>query len=575
MQDGRPSEADVQELLALLQKDRSLKDFRDAFGIPEDLEMFARRARFETHEQGVQVIKQGDKADHFFIVLSGQLRAVDVSGPRPQLLNYLPPGAIVGVRGLLGDKIRTATVEVVTNARLAYFDEDDWYWLIGINSRLKDYFENLEQTRVKQSAIDFPGRQWDEVVVAATKRHFVAFLATLPLPLTLLIAPIAFFLAAEILGIEFLAIITDNLTLLATLPFIIVAVLLMVYNYFDWRNDDLIVTTKRVVHIERVLFYGEQRKDAPLTRIQDVTVVSDIIDLIFEAATVHIKTAGADVIDIEHVRHAGHIREVISRERERAKARVAASDVAAIRQNIANQLNWQDELPQNVMAVAEAEGTVTSQPRTRHYGRLIDYFIPRSKEVNETEEGTAIVWRKHYFVLIGHIFLPTLALLASIYLFIASFAAWLPPFGAVVAVPIQVLLGVAILASIFWYIWEYDDWNKDIYKLTGVQIIDIESSSFRLRRTRREGSFDNIQGVYSDIPNFFHKLLNMGDVIIETAGTEETFTFRRVYDPASVREEIFSRWALYKQRERETNRDSTAKQIIQVLAEYHKLVTTP
>jgi hypothetical protein len=66
----------------------------------------------------------------------------------------------------------------------------------------------------------------------------------------------------------------------------------------------------------------------------------------------------------------------------------------------------------------------------------------------------------------------------------------------------------------------------------------------------------------------------MGDVIIETAGTEETFTFRRVYDPASVREEIFSRWALYKQRERETNRDSTAKQIIQVLAEYHKLVTT-
>ena len=65
----------------------------------------------------------------------------------------------------------------------------------------------------------------------------------------------------------------------------------------------------------------------------------------------------------------------------------------------------------------------------------------------------------------------------------------------------------------------------------------------------------------------------MGDVIIETAGSEETFTFNKVFDPASVREEVFNRWAVYQQREREKTRDSTHKQVMEVLKEYHKLVS--
>jgi hypothetical protein len=107
--------------------------------------------------------------------------------------------------------------------------------------------------------------------------------------------------------------------------------------------------------------------------------------------------------------------------------------------------------------------------------------------------------------------------------------------------------------------------------VTNTQIIDIESAAFRLRRTRREGTFDNIQAVYSEIPDLFHKLLNMGNVIIETAGTKDTFTFKNVFDPASVTKEVFNRWSLYQQREREARRDATHGQVMEVLTQYHKL----
>ena len=73
------------------------------------------------------------------------------------------------------------------------------------------------------------------------------------------------------------------------------------------------------------------------------------------------------------------------------------------------------------------------------------------------------------------------------------------------------------------------------------------------------------------MPNFFYKLINLGNVIIETAGTEETFTFNKVFDPASVTREVFNRWSLYQQKQRESRRDATHAQVMDVLREYHYL----
>jgi hypothetical protein len=135
-----------------------------------------------------------------------------------------------------------------------------------------------------------------------------------------------------------------------------------------------------------------------------------------------------------------------------------------------------------------------------------------------------------------------------------------------------VVLLLAVLGSLFWYFWEYDDWRRDVYIVTDTKIIDVESSSFRLKgEQQREGPFDSIQNITYTIPNFFYKLLNLGNVVIETAGAGKNFTFDNVFNPSSIQSEIFRRWDKYQQGKRNKQRDETNKQIMTVLGEYHDI----
>jgi membrane protein YdbS with pleckstrin-like domain len=420
---------DLQELVNLIQEHPELAEFRANFKSPGAIPEFARQARFASFEQGNRVFQQGEPGNEFVFVMQGQLRAVDVGSDRPKLLSYFTDGAIVGERAMLSNTVRTATVEVVTyQAKLAFFRREAWDWLMSYNPQFQTFFKELETSRLHQSQVEFPGKQPDEVVVASTKRHVLAFIATLPLPLTILIAPIILLIIAEILGIGLVAALNEILIALLVLPLVLIAAAILLYNYLDWRNDDFIVTTKRVIHIERFLFFAETRRDAPLTRIQDVTVVSGILDVLVDADDLRVTTAGTGVINFNNARKAGAIRQAIFRERERAKARTAAADTAAVRGTLAGQLGWDDKIEQNVMAVAESEGTIIHQPKTRHFNPVLDYLIPRSIEVNEGEDGTMIVWRKHLLLLFFYIFLPVLAFIISSYLFLASFVTALPPF---------------------------------------------------------------------------------------------------------------------------------------------------
>jgi len=128
------------------------------------------------------------------------------------------------------------------------------------------------------------------------------------------------------------------------------------------------------------------------------------------------------------------------------------------------------------------------------------------------------------------------------------------------------------LTSFGWFIYRYDDWHKDVYMVTSDRIVDVDSSAFRLRgEERREGTFDVIQNITYAIPGFFHKLLNMGDVTIETAGTEKTFTFQGVFDPSTVQQEIFNRTVAYQESRRQRDRVREDTRMAEWFGEYHHL----
>jgi len=544
-----------------------------------NIEALAQRADLKEYDQGQKVIHQNDPGEEFFLLVSGQLRAIDVTHKPPKLLNYLSPGDVFGTRALLYEQPRAATVEVITDSVVAVFNKNTWHWLLAENDRFGGYFRGLELEFEQRAPQDFPGKQWDEVVVAFEKRHPLVLLSKMVWPVLWLFIPVLVLVLEELAGFTFLEIVTINLlaTVLFTVPFILIAVLLAIYYYLDWRNDDFIVTTKRVVHIERVLFYGEQRHEAPLTRIQDVTVMTfDLIAQFFDYHDMSIKTAGAGEIKITGLPGAEEIKEIIFRERKRAVERVNAADVSAIRRMIAQHVSLEKAIEEPMLDVAEPEVSPEQvlESRFSNYRLpgILDYFVPRIKEIQEDEYGRSLVWHKHYFVLITAIFLPLLAVTLTAYLWLAAFLG-LAPFSVPASNIIWGLSGILTLASLIWLSAEYDGWKRDLYVVTDTRIIDIEGTPFRIRgEQQREGTFDTIQNIYYDVPNLFSQLLNMGDVIIETAGTEATFTFEKVFDPSGVQEEIFNRMILFQQEERAHIRDATANQVVEFIAEYHKLL---
>jgi uncharacterized membrane protein YdbT with pleckstrin-like domain len=204
----------------------------------------------------------------------------------------------------------------------------------------------------------------------------------------------------------------------------------------------------------------------------------------------------------------------------------------------------------------------------------LGYFIPITRQITTERGEQVITWRKHYIVLLSHALWPLVFLLIFAYLFIGSYFSWWPfPEYSQVWRPLHWLLGIALFGSFVWYLWAYDTWRRDVYILTGSKIVDIEGTAFGLRGERvREGSFDSIQNINYDIPNLLFRFLNLGDVTIKTAGTFGDFSFRKVFKPSAVQEEIFRRWDAYQQRKREKSRDDVTRQVVSVLGEYHDIV---
>lgn len=570
MQDPKQKDAAVEALNSLLREHVALSALTG-----EQINDLAKAAEIKFVARDAVLTRQGDIDGRFFVVIEGQLRSRDTEASPARLLNLHPPGEIVGARALLGEGIRprAATVEAETDSIIAVYNKAWWDQLMVLQPGVLDYFRGLERHFEQRTGIDFPGRQPDEVVVVYSKRHVIAFIANLAWPLFFLIIALMVVLGDEFFGVTFLSAVTENLwlTIIGIIFPALLAILLAIYHYLDWRNDDFIVTSKRVIHIERVLLFRMERHEAPLTRIQNVTVKSHgLLDEVVGSRDIEIKTAGAGVIAFAELPRAHEFSEIILQEQARAKARSSAADIASLRRLMGERLN------------TGPRATIMPPPARAGVKRLVpvfprfsfDYFLPRIREQRTMKTGerteTAIVWRKHYFILLGKIILPLLTILATFYLTVAALFS-IPVLGSILGPVAGLLSFLALLLSILWYLWQYDGWRRDIYIVTETRIIDVESSPFRVRgEQQREGSFDSIQNIYYKIPNFLYTLINLGDVIIETAaGVGKNFTFVKVYGPSLVHEEVFERWDQYQRKREEKRRDDTNKQIVTALGEYH------
>ncbi|MDP2660575.1 MAG: PH domain-containing protein [Dehalococcoidia bacterium] len=103
----------------------------------------------------------------------------------------------------------------------------------------------------------------------------------------------------------------------AFLVLLLLAFGLGLWAFLEWENDHYVVTTERVISIRRVIKIYEERREAEVGRVQDVTTrTPGLTGAILGYADLRVSTAGAlGVITFSRVSDAAQIAEIILRQR--------------------------------------------------------------------------------------------------------------------------------------------------------------------------------------------------------------------------------------------------------------------
>jgi hypothetical protein len=532
-----------------------------SLSIPE-LALISERGRLEKYECGDVIIHEGDTDKTFYVIIKGQLRAWtrDERGS-PHLLNYIDEGDFCGELALLDNAPRAANVDVVDDAELIAFEPDGFERIIS-HLQISDYLRTWGQERMDRSNRSFQGKHWDEISIILAHKSWVALAQMILFPVAIVVLTLA---TGAML--YFFAQVPFQVVLSLAIAITVGMGLWIFWMWEDWRNDDLIVTSKRIIHIERVLVppFPTERREAFVEQVQDITTRNHgLWTRLFDVHSLEIKTAGAGTISFPYLKNAGRISEAIFRARRLAHTRRIGEERSRIRHKLLAEL----ERDVKMVTPMESGEDVSVTPERTGFFKIVDYFVPRTRIVKPDQ----IIWRKHWLILLKAVWSPLLVLLFSL---VALFLALLRP-GILQDLPWYLSVPLPALFTLFacgWYLWRYDGWRNDIYIVTDTRIIDIEGSPFHLQEeSRKEGTFDVIQNTDYSSPNWLFRILRLGDVEISTAAQQEPFTFDLVSRPEEVQQEIFKRLTAFRENKARQETDQQYAEFTKWFGTYHRSV---
>lgn len=105
------------------------------------------------------------------------------------------------------------------------------------------------------------------------------------------------------------------------------------------------------------------------------------------------------------------------------------------------------------------------------------------------------------------------------------------------------ILYFALLTLIWWFIlWIFffivwSDNYLDLLIITNMRIIDVEQFLL-FNRDVAEVRLENIEDIKAITKGFFKTILNVGDLIVQTAGENREVTITNVYEPLAVKNMI-------------------------------------
>lgn len=316
--------------------------------------------------------------------------------------------------------------------------------------------------------------------------------------------------------------------------------LLMLYFYFEWRNDHVIVTDQRVIRIERTIPTFETKiSDVPLGSIQEVNVDSaSLVADLLNFGDVDLKTPG----------DAGNLRLTM----------------------LPNPTNFQKLVFENRARFQEESSRRQRGVLRSEIDQIVAGGAPSALQTAAKTAPDEVIYRKHAIYRLRLAFWPGLLLVFAIGLFFAALI--LPSLRETVVLPF-VAFGLGILAA-GWLYWADWDWRNDLYIVGSDTIQIIHRRPLWMQNETEQISLAKVDSVVSDQNGLLESLFDYGTVKISLLGAdigaEKAFQF--IGEPQEVQAEIARRIQEMRNRGSAEAERRRRAELAEYLSVYHETV---
>jgi hypothetical protein len=520
---------------ALFKEMALLRDIPD-----EELEQLAGRFLDFSLGRGEQLYEQGERAENFYVVLSGLLRCEQVAPDGNVTVTALEDGDPFGARTLLLDGSLESRIKAVRPAQVLYLPRPDFANLMAKYPQLKERLLLIAAGRKLKTEVEFDWLGKDEIVHFVTRKHSAYLWTRLSRAMAVVIM--------GLLAITYAVAAPASSQLYwfgGGAALLVAAAALAIWEVLDWRNDYYVLTDQRAVWVENELLRSSGRIEAPLESIQAVNTHTSFTGQLMGYGDIVVRTYTGTVLmpsvgDPQNMKFL--IEEYITRLRK--GKRLAKHD--SIRQAVRESLGT---APQN-----------GAQQRSQSSTRIIERDSWFNFFKTRTVDGDKIIYHKHWFTLISSLVLPALFMLAALYV-LRVFYGGLPSDSAG-----RLLVFAAVIAPTSVMIYRYVDWQNDIYLVTPDSLLDSEKKPLGALTTKSAPlanvlSLENHREGLGLLFNYGVVRIKVGDSVLD---------FDNVHDPAQVQQDIFARMEALKYKKEQKQSDDERTRMTEWLRVYEE-----
>lgn len=512
------------------------------FNLLDETALIAISPLFEIAEyrKDSPVFSSGEVPDYLYFILSGDVKVTSRSSKTESRENNLATGDHFGEEVLSSTDYRLSEAICMTDTRLLKINKEDLSNLKKQYPVVNKAFKLIYLTYKFWTRLALPWLGNDEKILLISRRHSFFFFLRI-----ILVG------GAGLLGSGFLLSLAIKPTgvsvglLVFALLVLIIGFLIAAWTALEWTNDYFFITSERVLAQKKIAGFYDSRQESPYSAILSTGLESTIWGRAIGYGTIHMRSYTGD-LSFKRLPFPDVIYELLEFQRHRAARETRQQDHGNIRETLQKRLDGMAagrERP----SMSDLRPDITT---TYSSGSFLD-LLARFYGLRYEKSGS-IVYRTHWWILLGKILVPSLILTGVVIFVILKLAGLITIMTDTQAYTAALIL---TLVSWGWWLFQYFDWHNDIYIITPDQLVDVNRKPMG-KEERRSAPIKNIQTVEFKRKGIIGLMLNYGTVRIQI-GNEE-LTFDNVYNPASIQAEIFSYFKKYNQRIRKLEQDKLA-----------------